>query len=92
MKKNEKKPLSNKYTIFDISFSNLCYETIFPKIQELINENTINKVYFINAHCLNISFEDKEYKKILKNGDLILPDGIGLQLACKKLGLELKIK
>ena len=32
----------------------------------------------INAHSFNISKEDSQFSEALKNGDVLLPDGVGI--------------
>lgn len=52
------------------------------------NEQTI--VYFLNAHCFNISTKDKQYKDSLENATFILNDGIGIKIGAKFKGVSLK--
>ena len=51
---------------------------------------TKNVVSFVNAHCLNVAFENNNYAHILKKSDLVLPDGIGVQMGCRIKGYHLK--
>lgn len=52
--------------------------------------STIN---FVNAHCINEQRTDSEYRAALKTSDLLLPDGVGMEIAAKladkKLGENL---
>ena len=43
-----------------------------------------------NPHSLVVASKDSEFKKALRNADLLLPDGIGILLAAKILGSEIK--
>jgi N-acetylglucosaminyldiphosphoundecaprenol N-acetyl-beta-D-mannosaminyltransferase len=47
-------------------------------------------LFFINAHCFNISLKDKTYEKALLESDLVLNDGIGIRIAAKLKGIQLK--
>lgn len=47
-------------------------------------------VSFINANNLNIAVERPEYRRALCGADLVLPDGIGVALACRMLGTRLR--
>lgn len=47
-------------------------------------------IYFINADCLNISCKDTEYRDILNAQDIVLPDGSGIDIACKMIGERLE--
>ena len=74
-----------KVNIFDIHFDNLKMKEILSLIQSSIETNIKRRIYFVNADCLNKTFENKEYKDVLKNADIILPDGSGINMACNIL-------
>jgi lipopolysaccharide/colanic/teichoic acid biosynthesis glycosyltransferase/UDP-N-acetyl-D-mannosaminuronic acid transferase (WecB/TagA/CpsF family) len=38
---------------------------------------------FVNPDCLNTAAEHREYKSVLERADRVLPDGIGVYLACR---------
>lgn len=46
-------------------------------------------VFYLNAHCVNISFLDFEYRQILGNADLVYADGQGVVWAGRFLGAPL---
>ena len=48
--------------------------------------STIN---FINAHCVNQQRRDREYRDALEGSDLLLPDGVGMEIGAKLCGLNL---
>lgn len=41
------------------------------------------QVNFLNAHCVNLAASDDAYRTILKNCDLLLPDGSGISMAAR---------
>jgi exopolysaccharide biosynthesis WecB/TagA/CpsF family protein len=41
---------------------------------------------FVNAHCVNVADRDPEYRKALTSASLLLPDGIGVDLAARRRG------
>lgn len=45
--------------------------------------------FYLNAHCVNISFTDSEYKKILQKADLVYADGQSIVWAARFLGVPL---
>jgi len=51
------------------------------KVDHFIRQGGTYAVYFVNAHTLNLAAEDREYRDILNAGDLVLNDGIGLDIA-----------
>lgn len=47
-------------------------------------------VHFVHPHALNLAAFDAEYRSLLRRADLVLPDGVGLRLAAKILGVGLR--
>jgi N-acetylglucosaminyldiphosphoundecaprenol N-acetyl-beta-D-mannosaminyltransferase len=58
--------------------------------KDFINSTTNHLIFFLNAHCFNIAQKNQEYKDALNNADILLNDGIGIQLGSKKLKIALK--
>ncbi len=47
-------------------------------------------VFFVHAHALNLAAFDRELADLIADADLVLPDGIGLRIAGRLLGIALK--
>lgn len=47
-------------------------------------------VNFANAHCINVSYRDETYFRVLQQSTLVLPDGSGIRLAMKLHGIDLR--
>lgn len=47
------------------------------------------RVFFMNAHCCNIRRRDRQYAEAVAGADLLLPDGVGVDLAAKFTGHSL---
>jgi len=45
---------------------------------------------FVNPDCLNIAWQDAAYRSVLLSAQRVLPDGIGIHLGCRMLGLALR--
>jgi len=45
---------------------------------------------FVNPDCLNIAWQDAGYRGVLLSADRVLPDGIGIHLGCRMLGVALR--
>jgi N-acetylglucosaminyldiphosphoundecaprenol N-acetyl-beta-D-mannosaminyltransferase len=45
---------------------------------------------FVNPDCLNLAWENDEYRNVLLTADRVLPDGIGIHLGCRMLGQALR--
>ena len=48
------------------------------------------KVYFVNAHCINVAATNIKYLSVLQDGALLYADGSGMRLASKLAGFSLK--
>ncbi|KAB3534174.1 WecB/TagA/CpsF family glycosyltransferase [Alkaliphilus pronyensis] len=67
--------------------------TVDEAMEELIgfiNQDDFMKVYTPNPEIVMLAQADKKLFNILKEGNLVVPDGIGLILASKLKGLGLK--
>jgi len=45
--------------------------------------------FFMNAHCCNIRRSDAAYAQAVARADMLLPDGIGVELAARMTGVQL---
>jgi N-acetylglucosaminyldiphosphoundecaprenol N-acetyl-beta-D-mannosaminyltransferase len=65
-----------------------------PKAIELIlahpREPRAKLVYFVHAHALNLASFDDALAARLARADVVLPDGIGIRLAARMLGVTLQ--
>lgn len=44
------------------------------------------RVFFVNAHCVNVANEDREYLAALDQAEFVFNDGAGIELASRLLG------
>jgi N-acetylglucosaminyldiphosphoundecaprenol N-acetyl-beta-D-mannosaminyltransferase len=65
-------------------------EAAVEELASRIREHQKTRVYFVNANCLNIARGDETYRDCLKRGELVLPDGSGVLLACRLLGIPIR--
>lgn len=47
------------------------------------------RLYYVNADCLNLAWQDRAYRSALQEADLLLPDGSGVALGAKLTGQTL---
>jgi len=73
----------------DIKISALTLDEIVEKILEFAIFGKRKMVTYLNANCVNISFTDFEYKKILQKSDLVYAGGQGVVWASKFIGSPL---
>ncbi len=70
-------------SLFGIKFRNMRMSEALELIENSIRKKERKKIYFVNPDCFNKTFSDDAYSSVLKNGDVVFPDGSGLNLACK---------
>lgn len=60
--------------------------TTTQAIDHLLSTPWPQRVAFLNAHCANMAARDPIYRAALASADVILPDGIGVELAARMRG------
>jgi len=58
-------------------------------IIERAGDRIATQICFANPDCLNIAYKNRAYAQILSDADRVLPDGIGIHLACRLKGVEM---
>ncbi len=76
--------------ILGIRMQNLTMSEAIEEIVARLDGKGGRQVCFVNADCANIAHRDAEYRGILNRAHLTLADGIGLKIAGKLLGREIK--
>lgn len=61
-------------------------------VRRIIGRTTLppRLVCFVHPHALNIAHGDAQLRATLARADLVLPDGVGLRVAARLLGLDLQ--
>ncbi len=81
----------SRVTMLGVEFSTPTMETAVSIVADAARDRRrADTVYFVNPDCLNKAVSDKAYREILRNGDHVFPDGIGITLAGKLLGTPLR--
>lgn len=68
-------------SLFDLSIVNSTLQEAVCLILKYLAGEKITPVFFVNAHCINVSRKDLEYRKILQGGAVVFADGAGMKLA-----------
>ncbi|MBB93406.1 MAG: UDP-phosphate galactose phosphotransferase [Rhodobacteraceae bacterium] len=58
-------------------------------IAALLSPGKRSRVAFLNAHCSNVAAQDAVYADALATADMVLPDGIGVELGLRMRGQHL---
>ncbi|MDX2034427.1 MAG: WecB/TagA/CpsF family glycosyltransferase [Blastocatellia bacterium] len=76
--------------LLGIRMHNLTMSEAVEEIVAQLDGSGGNQVCFVNADCANIAWRDEAYRDILNQARMTLADGIGLKIAGKLLGREIK--
>jgi exopolysaccharide biosynthesis WecB/TagA/CpsF family protein len=79
----------SSFRMLDVELGNFTLTEAIRRLDELVVKRQ-RHVAFANPHCFNIAQQDPEYGRILKEADLVLPDGVGIKLAGGLIGAELR--
>ncbi len=77
-------------TILGMPIRNLTMSEAVQAMADFLNGTQPRQVCFVNADCANLAYRDPEYLSVLRTADLCLADGIGIKLAGKLLGREIR--
>lgn len=80
--------MKTKFTDIDINLINK--KEAMNICKDYFDGSDINTIYFLNAHCYNISRKNEKYKKALNEANLLLNDGIGVKIGLAINGIREK--
>ncbi len=78
--------IRSKEYICGLFYNNIQLEELMCKINHIFHRKKKESIYFLNADCVNKSFNDEEYGSILKRSSLVLGDGLGIKIATSMRG------
>lgn len=76
---------ADKVCLMEVTFDNVSMLAAVAELKKCIREKQKKRLFFINADCLNKTVKDKAYLQLLQCGELILPDGSGINMACRMI-------
>jgi N-acetylglucosaminyldiphosphoundecaprenol N-acetyl-beta-D-mannosaminyltransferase len=80
----------DRLDILDIPLRNLTMSEAIDSILEMFAEEEPQQICFINADCANLAWNDSEYMNILHKCSINLADGIGLKIAGRMTGRQVR--
>lgn len=76
--------------VLGVGFDNVTMEEAVARCEEMLNGNSPNLIVTPNPEIVMKAKEDLDYKKILNEASLVIPDGIGIIKGANILGTPLK--
>lgn len=90
MSVNPSAPKPAKITMLGVTIDNLSIEDSLEQIQQAVQNKQQAQFGFVNPDCLNKAYKDTDYTKTLNELSSVFADGIGIRIACKRLGIGLR--
>ncbi|MFA6670253.1 MAG: WecB/TagA/CpsF family glycosyltransferase [Bacillota bacterium] len=78
--------IMEKVDILGVPVDNTDMEGALARVRELLDGEGVSTVYTPNSEMVVNAAKDGEFMGILKSGDLVVPDGIGIVLASRIYG------
>ena len=72
--------------ILDVFYDNLLFDDAVDRLSALYALDRPSFVTYLNIDCLRLTAELPDYKAILQNADMVLPDGTALRIATRMAG------
>lgn len=72
--------------LFGLELASAARETAARYVIDRVNLRGRTTINFVNAHCVNVARSDAEYRECLNRSDLLLPDGVGIEIAARLSG------
>ena len=76
--------------LFGVSFFIGTMQEALQKLDRLVQSREQHHVAFVNAHCLNVAYENTAYRTALRKCSVIFADGIGVKIGAKLQGFSIE--
>src|SRR6266704_4025013 len=73
----------DELTLLGVRFDFLTRREAHAALGSALGRGEAWKVFIVNAHTINLSWEDPSFRRILNEADLVLNDGTGVGLASR---------
>lgn len=82
---------SNHYRqMGNVKILNMDKSLLLENLRERLADQIKTRIFFVNAHCFNIAQENLDYRRQLNEAEIVLNDGIGIELGAKFFNIDLK--
>lgn len=84
------RPVPPILDFFGLAITNTTMQEALDWIVARVRGREPALVAFVNPDCLNIAYRQAGYRRVLQAAERVLPDGIGIKLGCRILGVGLR--
>ena len=74
--------------LFGINVDTYTFEEALVKAKALLDGNSVSQVVTINPEMFAYAEKNTEFANIIKNAEMVIPDGVGVKIALKINGTE----
>ena len=79
-------PRAGRIDVLGVGVDPVTVDGLHAEIARLVGSEKLGLVLNVNAHCLNLCYEDHTLRDSLNGADLVFCDGAGVMLAARMLG------
>lgn len=82
----------NSVQLYHLRINNIDSRSILEYLDTSIKSNSsgLVSIFFLNAHCFNLSLKDSSYYEALAQSDILLNDGMGIKIASAVQGVKIE--
>ena len=85
------RPTADRITLFGIAIDNFSMDRAIAEIIAATEQDgPPRQVSFVNADCVNLAHRDPRYREALADSTRVFADGIGMKIAGRVLGSEIR--
>jgi len=77
-----------RFAVLGVPFTLCGVGDAVDRIRDMLVSGGPHQVVIANAHTLNLATDDPAYRRLLAEADLVLRDGVGVELAARLAGVE----
>ncbi|HET9964833.1 MAG TPA: hypothetical protein VFQ10_05520, partial [Rubrobacter sp.] len=79
-------PRAGRIDVLGVGVDPITVDELHAEIARLVQDERLGLVFNVNAHCLNLCYEDSALRDSLNGADVVFCDGAGVMLAARMLG------
>lgn len=80
--------MSEVVTVLGVKVGVFSSQVALERVKGFLAKGGSHRLFFVNAHTLNLAYEDPEYRDVLNSAELVLNDGIGVEIAARLFGVS----
>jgi N-acetylglucosaminyldiphosphoundecaprenol N-acetyl-beta-D-mannosaminyltransferase len=75
-------------SVLGVPFTLCEFDVVVERVRDMLATGEAHQLVLANAHTLNLAYDDPAYHGVLSEADLVLRDGVGVELAARLAGVD----